>query len=174
MAKLTAKQRRFCEEYVIDLNGTQAATRAGFSEKTANEQAVRILANVSVKKYIAKLQGKLRKQTNLSAQDVIEELQKVGFSNIQDFIEEENTIKDISKIKRPKAAAVSAIETSESTSKDGTVTVNTKFKLYNKVDALEKIGRHLGIFEKDNAQKKQDVVIKQNVIKLADGTEISI
>ena len=51
--KLTAKRDRFCQEYVIDCNATQAAIRAGYSEKTANEQGARLLANVSVKNRIA-------------------------------------------------------------------------------------------------------------------------
>ena len=44
--ELTAKQQRFCEEYLIDLNATQAAVRAGYSAKTANEQGSRLLTNV--------------------------------------------------------------------------------------------------------------------------------
>lgn len=53
--ELTAKQKRFCEEYVIDFNGKQAAIRTGYSPKTANEQASRLLTNVNVKKYISEL-----------------------------------------------------------------------------------------------------------------------
>ena len=48
MGKLTDKQEMFCKEYLIDLNATQAAIRAGYSKKTANEQAGRLLVNVSV------------------------------------------------------------------------------------------------------------------------------
>lgn len=157
--KLTAKQKRFCEEYVIDLNGTQAAVRAGYSEKTAGVIADENLKKPYLKKIIADLKEKLRIKCGISAAEVIEELRKVGFSNVQDFIDTDNTIQDISKVEKQKAAAVAGIETSESTSKDGTVTVNTKFKLYNKVDALEKLGRHLGIFEKDNQQQKPENII---------------
>ena len=54
---MTDKQARFCEEYMIDLNATQAAIRAGYSPKTANEQAARLLANVSIQNRIAQLQA---------------------------------------------------------------------------------------------------------------------
>lgn len=47
---MTAKQLAFCQEYVVDKNGTQAAIRAGYSDKTANEQASRLLTNVNIKK----------------------------------------------------------------------------------------------------------------------------
>ena len=53
MAEITEKQKRFCDEWLIDMNGTQAAIRAGYSERTASEQAARLLANVNVKAYIA-------------------------------------------------------------------------------------------------------------------------
>lgn len=52
MAKLTARQKRFCDEYLIDLNATQAAIRAGYSKKTANEQAAQNLAKLSIQEYI--------------------------------------------------------------------------------------------------------------------------
>ncbi len=52
MAKLTAKQQRFCDEYLIDLNATQAAIRAGYSKKTAAQTAARLLTNVKIQEYI--------------------------------------------------------------------------------------------------------------------------
>lgn len=54
MAKLTRKQQRFVDEYLIDLNATQAAIRAGYSEKTAQEQSSRLLSNVMVQEYMQK------------------------------------------------------------------------------------------------------------------------
>lgn len=57
--KLTPKQQRFVEEYLVDCNATQAAIRAGYSRKTANEQAARLLVNVSIKEAIALKQKKI-------------------------------------------------------------------------------------------------------------------
>lgn len=56
--KLTPKQAQFCQEYMIDLNATKAAERAGYSVKTANEQGSRLLANVSIKAELERLQSK--------------------------------------------------------------------------------------------------------------------
>jgi len=67
---LTAKQKRFAEEYLIDLNATQAAIRAGYSPKTANEQGARLLANVSVQTYIAELMEKRELRTKIT-QDMV-------------------------------------------------------------------------------------------------------
>ncbi len=68
---LTAKQERFCQEYVIDLNATQAAVRAGYSAKTANEQGCRLLANVSVKARIAELQHAAAKRNEVTVDTVV-------------------------------------------------------------------------------------------------------
>ena len=70
MAELTPKQQRFVEEYIKDLNGTQAAIRAGYSPKTANEQAVRLLANVSIKTAIDSELEKLRDAALATAYEV--------------------------------------------------------------------------------------------------------
>lgn len=68
---LNPKQLAFCREYNVDCNGTQAAIRAGYSERTANEQAVRLLANISVKAEIDRLQVEKAKRCELSADYVI-------------------------------------------------------------------------------------------------------
>ena len=67
MNNLTDKQRRFCEEYVVDWNGAQAAIRAGYSDKTAREQASRLLTNVNVGKYIEDCKSKVAELAGISA-----------------------------------------------------------------------------------------------------------
>lgn len=76
MADLTPKQKMFCEEYTIDLNGTQAAIRAGYSEKTANEQAARLLTNVSVKEYVQSLMDKRSERIEITADYVLKTIHK--------------------------------------------------------------------------------------------------
>ena len=68
---MTAKQERFCQEYLVDLNATQAAMRAGYSAKTANEQGSRLLANVSVKAHIAELQQAAAKRNEVTVDTVV-------------------------------------------------------------------------------------------------------
>jgi len=78
---LNPKQTRFCHEYIVDSNGTQAAIRAGYSEKTCNEQAARMLAKVSIKDLIAKLTEKALDKTELTVAKVlknIEEMRKMA------------------------------------------------------------------------------------------------
>lgn len=76
---LTPKQKRFCEEYLIDLNATQAAIRAGYSPKTAEQTASRLLRNVKVQEYIAKRQKELSRSTEITQERVIKELALIAF-----------------------------------------------------------------------------------------------
>lgn len=73
---LTDKQKRFCEEYVVDLNATQAAIRAKYSPKTAQEQSSRLLSNVMVKAEIARLQAERSQRTSVDADWVVVRLVK--------------------------------------------------------------------------------------------------
>ena len=68
---LTDKQKRFVEEYLIDLNATQAAIRAGYSEKTACEQGARLLANVKVQEMLAKSKAERAERTNVTKDYVV-------------------------------------------------------------------------------------------------------
>lgn len=74
---LTAKQQRFCDEYLIDLNATQAAIRAGYSKKTAYSQGQRILKNVEVKSYLDAQIERIRTEKTADAQEVMEYLSAV-------------------------------------------------------------------------------------------------
>ena len=71
---MTEKQQRFCQEYLIDLNTTQAAIRAGYSKKTTNEQAARKLAKVSIQKHLQILMDKRSGRTQVDADRVVREL----------------------------------------------------------------------------------------------------
>ena len=71
MSELSPKQRLFIKEYLIDLNGTQAAIRAGYSAKTANEQASRLLANVNIAKLVQDAMDKRAEKLEISADYVL-------------------------------------------------------------------------------------------------------
>lgn len=149
---MSPKQRRFCEEYVIDLNATQAAIRAGYSKKTANEQAARLLAKVSVHNLIADLQLQIADRNKLKADDVIQELRALAFWSINDFVKEGNKLQDISQLDRTTNKPVMGIKTKTTTFEGGESTT-VELKLADKRAALVDLGRHLGIFKEDNEQK---------------------
>lgn len=154
---LTPKQKRFCEEYVIDFNATQAAIRVGYSAKTANEQAARMLANVSISEYIAQLQLQMKERSGVDADDVVGELAVCAFANIQDFFDDKNRFLGISKINRRSAGAIKSIKITEHKGKRGATKVTTEFTLHDKPGTLQQLGKHLGIFKEDNSQKKLEM-----------------
>lgn len=170
MANLTDKQRIFCEEYIIDLNATKAAVRAGYSEKTAYSIGNENLKKPEIQNLINELMNERSKTTKITAQMVLNELANVGFSNIQDYIKEGFTIENIQSLKKEHAAAISSVETKTTYFKDGH-TVDVKFKLHDKLSALEKVGKHIGFFKEDNEQLNG--VKLPTEITLSNGTKIN-
>jgi phage terminase small subunit len=76
MDPLTPKQAAFCQEWIKDHNGTQAAIRAGYSKKTANEQAARLLAKASIKAELERLQARIADEANVTVQSLLREAEE--------------------------------------------------------------------------------------------------
>ena len=183
MAKLTAKQKAFVEEYLIDLNATQAAIRAGYSVQTANEQGAQNLAKLSISEAIAKAMAERSKRTGVSQDRIINELAAIGFSNATDYVRivEEPVIVNGHYVKDPdtglirKQEAVKIIPTDEIPEDKKKAIAGIKEGRYgielitcDKVKALELLGRHLGMFKDKveltnlNEEKgKLDGILKQ-------------
>lgn len=138
---LTPKQARFVEEYLVDLNATQAAIRAGYSERTANEQGARLLANASVQAAIAAAVEARSKSTGITAGRVLQEYARIALLDPRKATRwTDGTMRLVSsdEIDDDTAAAISEI----SIDKDGRV----KLKFWPKVGALDSIGKHLQMF----------------------------
>ena len=144
MAKMTKKQQRFVEEYLIDLNATQAAIRAGYSVKTANEQGAQNLAKLSIQEAIAQEMAERSKRTGVNQDRVVLELAKIAFVNPKNLINS----KDAS-IKADATdddlACVQSIKVKTMYGDKGT-SVEREVKLYDKQRALEQLGKHLGMW----------------------------
>lgn len=83
MPKLTDKQKRFCEEYLIDLNATQAAIRAGYKEKTARSIAAENLTKPDIQLYMQKLMQEQTERTGISSDFVLEELRRIALTDTE-------------------------------------------------------------------------------------------
>jgi len=156
---MTNNQKIFCNEYLIDLNGTRAykaAYKNITKDETAKSAASRLLTNVNVRAYLDKRMADREKRTEITQDRVLKELAKIGFADIKDYLEyrTEKGIIEYDNDDKPVIdyrQIVDVIDSKEvdtsniqeiSIGKDGTF----KFKLYDKQKALVDIGKHLGMF----------------------------
>jgi phage terminase small subunit len=148
---LTPKQARFAAEFIVDLNGKEAAIRAGFSARTAEAAASRLLRNVKVQMAVKEAMQARSKRTEITADRVVLELEKLAFSNIRDFIEmrsDGSVDIDLLRATRNRAAAIHDVVVrgrAEGSGDEGGVKL-TRIKLCDKVKALDMLARHLGMY----------------------------
>lgn len=145
MAKLSAKQERFCEEYLIDLNATQAAIRAGYSVNSAGSIGSENLEKPEIRARIDAALAERSKRTGINADRVLRELGKIAFINAVDVINmTDATIK--SDADRDDTAAIASVKVKVIPGEDGDG-VEREIRLADKLKALELCGKHLGMFK---------------------------
>ncbi|HZK34564.1 MAG TPA: terminase small subunit [Bacillota bacterium] len=156
---MTENQKRFADEYLIDLNATRAykaAYKSVTKDETAAQSGSRLLRNVNVRVYIDKKMAAREERTEITQDKVLKELAKIGFADLKDYLEYKTAktvveygdngkpvidYKQIVNVIDSKEVDTSVIQ-EVSIAKDGTF----KFKLYDKQKALDSIGKHLGMF----------------------------
>lgn len=144
MAKQTAKQERFVEEYLIDLNATQAAIRAGYKPENAGAIGAENLKKPGIRARIDEALAERSKRTGINADRVLLELARLAFVNLQDAVNPETAcIKEDAAADDTAALVSIRVKTSES---DSGSTVEREVRTADKIKALELLGRHLGMF----------------------------
>lgn len=166
--KLTPKQKAFVEEYLIDLNATQAAIRAGYSKKTAGRIGQENLQKPVIQKAIQDHMKEREKRTRVTADRVVHELAKIAFADLKDYIKwDENGVVIINSNDVDGSVLAEVSETTNiQTFPNGgeTERIQKKIKLHDKMKALEMLGKHLGMF-KDNVNVEGKVQIIDNIPK---------
>ena len=148
---LTAKQERFVQEYLVDLNATQAAIRAGYSPKTAYSMGQRLLKNVEVKAAIKAAMEKRSQRVEITQDRVLQEYARLAFFDPRKLFLENGKPKDINELDDDTAAALVGLDVMEEYEGSGEdrvfVGYTKKYKLANKLGALDSLGKHLGMFD---------------------------
>ena len=136
---LNEKQKQFCEEYIIDLNGTQAAIRAGYSEKTANRIASELLTKLDIQEYICKLKNKRSERVKYSQDELM-----------RDILEVKNR----------------CMQASPVLDKEGNETGVWKFDSNGANKALDMLAKHVGFYETDNKQKAFNISVNREAVEV--------
>lgn len=151
---LTPKQKRFVAEYLLDLNATAAAKRAGYSEKTACEQAARLLANVKVQTAVQEAEQARQERTEITQDMVLREMSKLAFFDIRKMFDKNGKPLDISALDADTAAALVGLDVQDVTDNGGNyIGFVKKYKMADKIRALELLGKHLGAWEPRDKQQ---------------------
>lgn len=157
VAKLTDKQKRFVDEYMVDLNATAAARRAGYKDPNIGRQ---LITKNNVSAEIQKRQAKLRGKLEITQERVLEELAAIAFANGTDFatINRNGLVRltPTEDLPEDKKKAVASIKEGQ---------YGTEVKLHDKVKALELLGKHLGVFDSGNGPGSEQ---ENNIFEVID------
>ncbi|ELY3856745.1 terminase small subunit [Providencia rettgeri] len=164
---LTDKQEMFCREYLVDLNATQAAIRAGYSDKTARSQANRMLTNVDIEKRIQELMNNRSDRLDVDADYVLKRLVDIDQMDVLDILHDDGGVKPIHKWPKVWRTSLSGIDLAEMfESKDGErdlVGIMKKIKWPDKVKNLELLGKHIKV-QAFKEQIEQKVEATHNIM----------
>jgi phage terminase small subunit len=158
---LTPKQERFVLEYMIDMNATQAAIRAGYSKKTAGQIGEQNLKKLEIKQAVAKVQAKTSDKLEITRERWLKELSCSAFIDIRDLYEDDGSIKLVRDMPENARRAIAGFEVAEIFDRaDGdqksAIGLLKKVRLIQKNNSLELIGKHLG-FLGDRAEGEVNI-----------------
>lgn len=172
---LTPKQKRFVAEYLIDLNATAAARRAGYSAKTADRIGPELLGKTCVSEAIQQAIQEREKRTEITQDMVLRETAKLAFFDIRKMFDNNGKPLDISRLDDDTAAALVGLDVQDIADPDGDyVGYVKKYKMADKVKALELLGKHFGTWEpKDDGPKDEteEDGLSRSLRELGEGLE---
>ena len=151
---LTPKQERFVQEYLVDLNATAAAIRAGYSKKRASELGYQLLQKTTVQAALQEAKINLQKRTEITQEMVIRETAKLAFFDVRKMFDSNGKPLGISQLDDDTAAALVGLDVQDVADSSGNYAgFIKKYKMADKVKALELLGKHFGTWEPQGKQQ---------------------
>ena len=158
MKKLTAKEAKFVDEYLIDLNASAAARRAGYSEKTAYRIGYENLRKPHIEEALMVARQRLSVESGITPEMVIKARGNIAFFDIAECYTEDGNLKNIHDIPKETRLALAGLESEEIFAGRGDDRVfighAKKIKSWDKNRALEALEKHFGLYDADNKQKQ--------------------
>ena len=148
LSSLTPRQRRFADEYLVDLNATQAAIRAGYSAKTAEVQGPRLLGNVRIAEAIELAQKARAVRTGITQDRVLNETALLAFSDLTHYtVTDDGHVAPTTEAPPGAMRAIQSIKRTVTTTKRGDIVREVEVRLWNKPGPLKLAGQHVGLFK---------------------------
>lgn len=164
--KLTPKQEMFCREYLIDLNATQAAIRAGYSENTANRIATENLSKPVIKNYIEHLKAKRQETLDVDATYVLKRLIDIDQMDARDILNDDGSVKPIFDWPDVWRQSISGVDLMEISNSENVAATLKKIKWPDKIKNLELLGRHVAVAAfKDRLEVSGNIGLAERVKK---------
>lgn len=158
--QLEARVKLFCDRYLIHFNGTKAAEEAGYSKKTAPQQASRLLKNVKVQAYLSARKEKMAEKLEITQERILQELGRIALSDIRRYYNADGSLKSVSELDDDAAAALSGIEADELWEGFGEhrkqVGITKKIKRFDKIAAVTQISKMMGWNAPDKIEHSGD------------------
>lgn len=168
--KLRPKQKKFVQEYLLDLNATQAAIRAGYSVKTAHSIGFENLRKPGIQDALDLAQKELAKRAGVTIEELIIAYKQIAFADLAQCYDKNGFLKNIHDIPIPARMALAGLEVDELYEGKGEererIGQTKKVKLWDKLKALDALGRHLGLFNADTSQKPVLPTINLSLTKI--------
>lgn len=150
--KLNPKQLKFCNEYLKGVSATQAAINAGYSKKTARQTGAEILTKPYIKAYIEERQAKHVEKSEITIERIQQEYARIAFFDVRRIYNPDGTLIPIKDLDDDTAAAISSIESLQELYRGKTTATTKKVKGFDKIRALDGLGKIFGVFKADNEQ----------------------
>lgn len=159
--KLTGKQEMFCQEYIIDFNATQAAIRAGYSEKTAYSIGQENLNKPEIQARIAELKKVRMEKLGITQERVLQEYARIAFLDISKLYDENGNMLEPVDMDEDTRRAIGGVEVTKSKDPKNPDEIH-KVRLIDKKGALDSVAKHLGMFEeKINVKGGIDIKVEK-------------
>lgn len=149
---ISPKQARFVAEYLVDLNASKAAIRAGYSPKTAGSQAFDLLKKPEIVAEVERQRQIHAEKTGLSVERVLKEAMRLAFFDIRKLVDKDGNPLPLNQLDDDTAAAIQGLDVASVGNAEMGVGQVLKYKIADKNSAIERLFKHLGLFEKDNKQ----------------------
>lgn len=153
---MVKKQKDFAQEYIKDFNAVQAAIRAGYSTSTAHTYASKLLKRSEIQREISALMQALPQESGVTPAFVVKELARIAGFDPVNILSADGSIKELALWPDGDTRVIASVDVQEVKERGQVVGIVKKVRVWDKIKALELLGRHLGMWDEATRKGKED------------------